>query len=247
MLIEGVHVIWAVSVSTYFQASRKRWLLASRLLIHIMTSVRKKKMARSSVRKNTRRLKDKHRDVNIHGNPVIAAHWDKSLTLQQNYKRLGLRSKLGNLAGGTERHVETVSEFRAKRDASEQEKAQLKDNDDPENIPEGEARIIRDDKTNEVLRIVYGTRKVKVDKPEPVSEAAQEVLELLKQQGIRASLNKLERTQLERECEWLKSLYEKHGDDYEKMMWDKRLNIYQQSAGDLKKRVTKWKKANLKA
>jgi nucleolar protein 16 len=49
------------------------------------------------------------------------------------------------------------------------------------------------------------------------------------------------RGQSEREEEWIARLVEKHADDYRAMFWDKQLNVMQQSEGDLKRRVKKWK------
>lgn len=211
-----------------------------------MTSVRKRKMAKSSIRKNTRRVKDKKRDVNIHSNPIIAKNWDKSLTLQQNYKRLGLASKLGGIAGGQEQKVETLSERRARKAKEAELQVTIDDiekSEDPSKIPEGEARLIRDPETNEVVKIIYGTMKLNksnisndIEKPE--------VIQQLEEYAEKHSKIKHERVQSDREQDWLKALYEKYGDDYEKMKWDKKLNINQQSAGDLKRRIIKWKKAN---
>ena len=45
-----------------------------------MVTVRKRKMARSSVCKNTKRVKDKQKKVKLIPHPVMAAHWDKKLT-----------------------------------------------------------------------------------------------------------------------------------------------------------------------
>lgn len=206
-----------------------------------MTSVRKRKMNRSSIRKSSRRLKDKLRNVNIHSNPIIAANWDKSLTLQQNYKKLGLRAKLGSLAGGQEQKVETLSEIRAKKSTANITPSDIEETEDPAKIPEGEARLIRDPETNEVVKVIYGT--MKVGQPEG-TETTSEVVKQLEEYAKKNSQNRRERKVSEREAEWCKSLYEKYGDDYEKMKWDKKLNIYQQSAGDLRRRITKWKKAS---
>lgn len=216
-----------------------------------MTSVRKRKMARSSVKKNTRRTKDKQRNINIHSNPIIEANWDKSLTLKQNYKRLGLRAKLGRSAGGDEQKVESLSELQAKREKNQKNQlkhvptvSEIENLDDPSRIPEGEARLIRDSETNEVIKVIYGTMKVD-DNDESEEEIENpSVIKQLEEYAEKNSKIKKERHQSERENDWIKSLYEKYGDDYDKMKWDKKLNIYQQSAGDLKRRIIKWKKAN---
>lgn len=202
-----------------------------------MTSVRKRKMARSSVRKNTRRLKDKHRNVKIFSNPIIKANWDDSLTLQQNYKKLGLRAKLGHIAGGVERKVVKYSDL-PKEEELNVDIEQVEQTEDPSQIPEGEARIIRDE-NNEVVKVIYGTMK-KSDQSQEKEDS--EVVKALEERAIKHASKVRERLQSEREEEWIQKLYEKYGDDYEKMKWDKKLNIYQQSAGDLKKRVNKWKK-----
>ncbi|CAK9439503.1 uncharacterized protein LODBEIA_P36030 [Lodderomyces beijingensis] len=217
-----------------------------------MVSVRKRKMARSSVKKNTRRRKDKQRDINIHSNPIIARNWDKSLTLQQNYKRLGLRAKLGNMAGGSEQKVETLSEYREKQKSKPSASVsvsiqEIEQTQDPAKIPAGEARIIRDPETNEVVEVIYGTMKQTEgdaeQKPE-ISSTSSSVVKELEEYAQRNTKIIRERHLSDRENAWLQSLYEKYGDDYERMKWDKKLNIYQQSAGDLKRRITKWKKAN---
>lgn len=207
-----------------------------------MVSVRKRKMNRSSVRKNTRRVKDKKKNINIHSNPIIAANWDKSLTLQQNYKKLGLRAKLGTLAGGKEQDVKTLSEIKAAEATSKPSLADIEQTTDPAKIPEGEARIIRDPETNEVINVIYGTMKVG-PKAETEGESSS-VIKQLEEYAQKHAQVKKERKPSARENEWLEQLYEKHGDDYDKMMWDKKLNIYQQSAGDLRRRITKWKKAH---
>jgi nucleolar protein 16 len=55
---------------------------------------------------------------------------------------------------------------------------------------------------------------------------------------------KTPRTQSAREAEWIERLVTKHGDDYRAMSRDARLNRMQQSEGDIRRRVKKWKQTN---
>ncbi|AAS51922.1 ADR002Wp [Eremothecium gossypii ATCC 10895] len=230
-----------------------------------MASVRKRKMARSSVRKVTRRNRDKQRKVNIACNPIIEKNWDYNLTLAQNYKRLGLTAKLAPRAGGEEidlskviqKSVPICSAFEDYDSESDVEQEKRNNDDaledgeyDPAKIPEGEARIQRDE-NGDVVKVVYGTMKT-VDVDEDISELKQkleqdkvktEVVQELESYASRP-VNRRVRYQSSREEEWLGRLYEKHGEDYNSMARDLKLNIYQQSVGDLKRRMKKWLKAH---
>ena len=254
-----------------------------------MTSVRKRKMNRSSVGKNTRRNKDKQRKVNVKANPIIAANWDDSLTLAQNYKKLGLRARLQAPAGGQEvdfskvvrKPVLTpVSESDDSSGSSEEEgegeeeeshgnglnKTGTNTNGttfseedfDENNIPEGEARIQRDEAGN-VIKVIYGKKKLfdidqgvdelrrqiaqREEKEEKEGDGGNQKTEFIKRLEEYASqpVYHRERTMSKREDEWLQRLYEKHGNDYKKMFFDMQLNVNQQSIGDIKRRMKKWK------
>ncbi|KAG7699300.1 hypothetical protein KL930_004652 [Ogataea haglerorum] len=209
-----------------------------------MVSVRKRKMARSSVKKATRRMKDRQRQVRNFGNSIIAANWDPKLSLSQNYEKMGLKVRLSQQTGGVEKKItpqfpESDDEFVVDETEEEEEerKSDSKDSLDPADIPEGTAKLVRDDEGN-VIKVIYGTKKLteEVQEEKPPTEVVKKLEELAQQKVVK------ERKQSAREVDWLADLYNKYGDDYEKMKWDKKLNPYQHSAGELKKRITKWKK-----
>ncbi|KAL8751673.1 MAG: hypothetical protein Q9199_006248 [Rusavskia elegans] len=59
-----------------------------------------KKKNKSSL--NKVKHKPKSKKLNLTANPIVAKNWNKKETLTQNYRRLGLISKLNPRAGGTE-------------------------------------------------------------------------------------------------------------------------------------------------
>ncbi|PVH16533.1 uncharacterized protein CXQ87_004827 [Candidozyma duobushaemuli] len=210
-----------------------------------MVSVRKRKMARSSVAKNTKRTKDSQRKPKIAHHPVLAAKWDKKLTLKQNYEKLGLTSRLGKYNGGQENVYKTVTESREEQKAKEKINHVAPEDvaveTDPSKIPEGEARLIRDPETNEVVQVIYGTMKtapVKEDKAD--NSIIDDLVEYNEKYGGKVKAPKPQ----EEEEIILQNLYEKYGDDYDKMKWDKKLNPLFLSEGQLKKKIAVWKKAN---
>lgn len=163
------------------------------------------------------------------------------LTAYYSYQILGLARKIGGYTGGEERKFFTDKE---KDEIEELER--LKNEKKEEVLKADEARIIRDDNGN-VVEIIYGKsiesddedkeigQDLEVDDNQP--EGIRRLIELSKQEEVKKG-----REQSEREVDWIAELVAKHGDDYEAMKWDKKLNIYQQTVGDLRKRVTKWKK-----
>ena len=72
------------------------------------------------------------------------------------------------------------------------------------------------------------------------STASAGIVKLLEEEASREAKKK-PRQQSKREEEWIQRLVETYGDDYGKMVRDRRLNPVQQSEGDLRRRIRKWK------
>ncbi|ODV61091.1 Nop16p ASCRUDRAFT_35064 [Ascoidea rubescens DSM 1968] len=231
-----------------------------------MVSVRKRRSKHSSVSRTTRKTKDKHRRIPASSNILISKNWDPKLTLIQNYRKLGLTSKLKKATGGKEKIIKPFYEdddFLQKQknlnnlinngmndvNMSGNNEEEIDENE----IPEGEARIIRDKKTNQVIRVVHGKKKVNDDSDDGDNKMNQikivhssnnaSFIKELEEYASRPVI-KVERRESERESSWLKSLYEKYGDDYKKMQWDKKMNIYQLTSNQIRGKMEKWKKRN---
>lgn len=192
---------------------------------------------------------------------------DRKLTLTQNYRRLGLVHKLNAPAGGSEKRptkdgrIEELPEdslhIRGSAKASAKQAVM------------GETRVERDPETGKIIRVIrdeeeieIAGRKVKPSNPlnDPLNELSEDeasqqpasqranaksaiVQQLERQadqegQAVRA---KKPRHQSKREEEWIMRLIERHGENYSAMARDRKLNPMQQSEGDLKRRIRKWK------
>lgn len=127
----------------------------------------------------------------------------------------------------------------------------------------GETRVERDPETGRILRVIHDDDDIEVaghkhSRKNPLNDPLNElevesnpladsfVVQQLERQAdqegktVRA---KKPRFQSSREGEWAQRLIEKHGDNFAAMMRDRKLNPMQQSEGDLRRRINKWKKS----
>jgi len=208
-----------------------------------------KKKNKSSTPRVRQKPKSKH--LNIKGNAIVKKNWDSKLTLAQNYRRLGLASKLNARSGGVEVLASDVQDAKipsAKlRDPLSGKAPKL-----PTTLVPTDARIERDPETGAIIRLLDPSKH---SNPlnDPLDELEDEdymgslpkgvsggiVKELEEQASM--EIKKRPRQQSQREEEWIEALVEKYGDDYSRMMRDRKLNPYQQSEGDLRRRVKLWK------
>lgn len=224
-----------------------------------------KKKNRSGIQKL--RMKPKSKKAQLVQHPIIAANWDKSQTLSQNYKRLGLTSKLNKTTGGVEKKAADLEEG-----ASNADNLKILGSKGPVQLEVSEAKIERDPKTGAILRVIDDGSKKKKPNPlndplndldsdedeeeesneifnqhasniegrQPSGKAKTDVVAQLEKEASR-SAPKFKAKQSEGERAFIEELLQKYGEDYTKMARDTKINYMQRSEGDLKKRVKKWK------
>lgn len=183
------------------------------------SGIRRRKLAKSGanlkVRRHARNKRNKPIDF---GNSIIAENWNPKETVQQNYRRLGLSAGLADATGGVEDKDNKVQGIKVRQNKIQTAKIVMGEDGNPkvEYAPQPENDI---------------------DTPFEKVEARTDVVRQLEKL---ASEKKSKPRQLsEEERSWLERLVAKHGDDYEAMQWDKKLNQFQHSAGELRRRIKK--------
>lgn len=181
---------------------------------------------------------------------------DRKLTLSQNYKQLGLSSKLNAASGGTEKKVPKAGE-----DVQPPVRDSLAIAGPRANakfIPQ-EIQVERDPETGKIIRVIRpdvdfdsnplndplnDSMEVEPQEPPTRTQKQNDIITQLEAQAAHEEemlLKKRPRHQSSREEEWITRLVEKHGDDIRAMVRDKKLNPMQQTEGDIGRRLKKWK------
>ncbi|KZM24213.1 Nucleolar protein 16 [Ascochyta rabiei] len=205
-------------------------------------------------------------------NPIIAKHWNQKETLSQNYRRLGLTSRLNHATGGTEKTIALLGlndpkSSRADTAAdSTANRLNIVSKQPTQAVEIEEIEVERDPETGAILRVT-GQKEQKFNPlndplneledsegeaeewsgfamvPERRENEAQNPVISELEEAARNGVRKAPRKQSEREGEWLERLVNKYGEDYGRMARDRKLNPMQQTESDIKKRVKKWKAA----
>ncbi|RWA13568.1 hypothetical protein EKO27_g1565 [Xylaria grammica] len=183
---------------------------------------------------------------------------NKKETTTQNYRRLGLVSRLRAPTGGVEPKLRSsaISSSLKPKDPFAIHEAK--------EAAAAEVQVERDE-DGKIIRVVSTERKrpnplddplVELDTDSEAESAdadadaeewggfeGEEQNEIVRQLEHEANrpIEKKPRTVSTREAEWLQSLVDRHGDDTAAMARDRKLNPMQQTAADISRRIRKWK------
>ncbi|KAJ2849216.1 Nucleolar protein 16 [Coemansia brasiliensis] len=194
-----------------------------------------RKKLRNPALKTTRRRAEKNRKKKFTGHPLLRELWDDSLTVTENYRKLGLVSKLNGVSGGTVKEVTHQSQ--------EEEEKEEKEEDIKKSIPQGYGLIERDDDGNIVNVILPDEPQDPLDsdyEPEPV-KAKKEGAQILERFSQEYETRK-NRWMSQGERRILQKFIDKHGENYKAMFWDQELNKQQLTERQLQKKIEKYLK-----
>lgn len=191
---------------------------------------------------------------------------DKTQTLVQNYRRLGLTTRLNAPTGGVEKPT-GVDGATADRMTSDSLFITGKDRPDAP-IDAEEIQVERDPETGKIIRLITDNKSDneievagrKVNRNNPLSDPINDIehkkvnaqrnvsqsefirgLEMRAlQEEEEASKKRRPRQQSKREEEWIERLVARHGENVKAMVRDRKLNPMQQTEGDIQRRIHKW-------
>jgi nucleolar protein 16 len=206
--------------------------------------------------KNHGRTKAGRRKVDFLGNKAIAENWDRKQTVTQNYKRLGLSSRLNAATGGVEKFkagkenngVGVIAINRERREAKIRTEEVMVERDGEGKIlrvirPEGVAREKIPNPLGDLLNDVEEGEEEEDDEDTRDAPSKSNVVAALEQEAADEAeriARKRPRQQSKREEEWLGRLVAKYGQDTRAMARDRKLNPMQQTEPDIQRRLKKW-------
>ncbi|KAI8966119.1 ribosome biogenesis protein Nop16 [Daldinia sp. FL1419] len=220
---------------------------------------RKRRSSRPSIRQPSSTLRSK-RLLNPLGNDLVARNWNKKETTTQNYRRLGLVSRLKAPTGGVEPNLSSKKlQGRATKPVDPFAISQ------PTGAVISEVRVERDE-NGKIVRVLGGSKRKDNPLNDPLNDLDSDddeeedegddveewggiedasgeddvIVAQLEHEANRPVVKK-PRTQTKREIEWLQSLVDKYGDDTKAMARDRKLNPMQQTEADIARRIKKWK------
>lgn len=175
--------------------------------------------------------------------PLIKKAWDSSKTLSQNYSEIGLQSFLNGKAGGNLDSSLLYAKLKDKlysiKDHIETEwisPSQLTESDDSGKVQVehliGEPVFEYDDRVKNLGSKVNLKKLRNFAMVAPVEKESTIVDQLRELSSVQT----VKRNNSDLEVDMLHRLQEKYGNDYERMSRDYKLNKYQLSAGQLKKK-----------
>ncbi|KAJ2809258.1 Nucleolar protein 16 [Coemansia guatemalensis] len=197
-----------------------------------------RKKLRNPKLKVTRKRANKARTKKYTGHPLLREHWDNSLTVSQNYRNLGLVSRLNGVSGGT---VKNVIPAHQERPDSDEETSELSEKQLKQTIPQGYGLIERDEEGRVINVVLADDPGDPLDSDFEVDNtpAKKEGARILEQYAAEHDERK-ERWMSVGERQMLQRYVDKHGNDYDAMFWDKQLNRQQLTKRQLQKKIERY-------
>ncbi|KAI9144075.1 ribosome biogenesis protein Nop16 [Paraphysoderma sedebokerense] len=225
-----------------------------------MARPRARRKIKNPSQKVTRRVNKKLRKVPIASNPIIAKHYDQTKTLRQNYANMGLSADLNGSKGGS-----VMSSSSSPSSSAHSSSKSTADVDPACLAVTTKGKIINKlDLSSGITDVIEvgvierdeegNVKNVMIESVNPLDEEFDEKLkqnvegfyggkktEVVKELEKLASLEcKKERWQSEFEVKWIEDLIKKYDTDYNKMSRDLKLNVYQQTPAQLRRKVEKY-------